>query len=37
VIDLVLGYSEANTSPLLKALLSKVEVLKDGVVGRQNG
>jgi LysR family hca operon transcriptional activator len=28
MIDLVLGYNEANTSPLLKFLLSKVEELK---------
>jgi LysR family transcriptional regulator, hca operon transcriptional activator len=28
MIDLVLGYNEANTSPLLKFLLSKVEDLK---------
>jgi LysR family hca operon transcriptional activator len=28
MVDLVLGYSEANTSPLLKFLLSKVEELK---------
>jgi LysR family transcriptional regulator, hca operon transcriptional activator len=28
MIDLMLGYSEANTSPLLKFLLSKVEDLK---------
>jgi LysR family hca operon transcriptional activator len=27
-IDLVLGYSETNTSPLLKTLLAKVEALK---------
>jgi LysR family transcriptional regulator, hca operon transcriptional activator len=37
VIDLVLGYSEANTSPLLKVLLSRVEALKEGVTGRQSG
>src|ERR1700722_5461227 len=28
MVDLVLGYNEANTSPLLKFLLSKVEELK---------
>lgn len=28
MIDLVLGYSESNTSPLLRTLLSKVEDLK---------
>jgi LysR family hca operon transcriptional activator len=34
-IDLVLGYSEANTSPLLKFLLSKVEELKFRVLAPQ--
>jgi LysR family transcriptional regulator, hca operon transcriptional activator len=29
-IDLVLGYSETGTSPLLKTLISKVEELKFG-------
>jgi LysR family hca operon transcriptional activator len=28
MIDLVLGYSQANTSPLLKTLLSKIDQLK---------
>ena len=28
MIDLVLGYNEANTPPLLKFLLSKAEDLK---------
>jgi LysR family hca operon transcriptional activator len=28
MIDLVIGYNEANTSPLLKFLLSKVDELK---------
>jgi LysR family transcriptional regulator, hca operon transcriptional activator len=28
MIDLVLGYSRANTSPLLKTLLSKIDQLK---------
>jgi LysR family hca operon transcriptional activator len=28
MVDLVVGYSEANTSPLLKFLLSKVDELK---------
>jgi LysR family transcriptional regulator, hca operon transcriptional activator len=28
LIDLVLGYSQANTSPLLKTLLSKIDQLK---------
>ena len=28
MIDLVLGYNEANTSPLLKFLLTKVDDLK---------
>jgi LysR family hca operon transcriptional activator len=28
MVDLVIGYNEANTSPLLKVLLSKVEELK---------
>jgi LysR family hca operon transcriptional activator len=36
VIDLVLGYSETNTSPLLKSLLGKAEVLKVTVMGRQS-
>jgi LysR family hca operon transcriptional activator len=35
MIDLVLGYSEANTSPLLKFLLSKVEELKFRVLAPQ--
>jgi LysR family hca operon transcriptional activator len=33
MIDLVIGYSEANTSPLLKFLLSKVDELKFRVTG----
>ena len=28
MVDLVIGYNEANTSPLLKSLLSKVDALK---------
>jgi LysR family hca operon transcriptional activator len=36
MIDLVLGYSEANTSPQLKFLLSKVEDLKFRVSGLQS-
>lgn len=36
MIDLVLGYSEANTSPLLKFLLSKVEDLKFRVSALQS-
>ena len=36
MIDLVLGYSEANTSPLLKFLLSKVEDLKFRVAALQS-
>jgi LysR family transcriptional regulator, hca operon transcriptional activator len=28
MIDLVLGYNQANTSPLLKTLLSKIDQLK---------
>ncbi len=28
MVDLVIGYNEANTSPLLKFLLSKVDELK---------
>jgi LysR family transcriptional regulator, hca operon transcriptional activator len=28
MIDLVLGYSQANPSPLLKTLLSKIDQLK---------
>lgn len=37
MIDLVLGYNEANTSPLLKFLLSKVEDLKFRVSALQSG
>jgi LysR family hca operon transcriptional activator len=37
MIDLSLGYNEANTSPLLKALLSKVEELKFRVARMQPG
>ncbi len=33
MIDLALGYNEANTSPLLKTLLSKIEDLKFRVTG----
>ncbi len=33
MVDLVLGYNEANTSPLLKFLLSKVDELKFRVPG----
>jgi LysR family transcriptional regulator, hca operon transcriptional activator len=33
MIDLVIGYNEANTSPLLKFLLSKVDELKFRVSG----
>jgi LysR family hca operon transcriptional activator len=36
MIDLVLGYNEANTSPLLKFLLSKVEDLKFRVSALQS-
>jgi LysR family hca operon transcriptional activator len=36
MIDLMLGYSEANTSPLLKFLLSKVEDLKFRVSALQS-
>ena len=36
MIDLVLGYNEANTSPLLKFLLSKVEDLKFRVSAPQS-
>jgi LysR family hca operon transcriptional activator len=36
MIDLMLGYSEANTSPLLKFLLSKVEELKFRVSALQS-
>jgi LysR family transcriptional regulator, hca operon transcriptional activator len=36
MIDLVLGYNEANTSPQLKFLLSKVEDLKFRVSGPQS-
>jgi LysR family hca operon transcriptional activator len=36
MIDLVLGYSEANTSPVLKFLLSKVEDLKFRVSALQS-
>jgi LysR family hca operon transcriptional activator len=28
MVDLVIGYNEANTSPLLKFLLSKLDELK---------
>jgi LysR family hca operon transcriptional activator len=28
MVDLVVGYNEANTSPLLKVILSKVDELK---------
>ncbi|HEX4183840.1 MAG TPA: hypothetical protein VHY34_11345, partial [Caulobacteraceae bacterium] len=35
MIDLVLGYSEANTSPMLKVLLSKVDELKFRVSGNE--
>ena len=35
MIDLVVGYNEANTSPLLKFLLSKVDELKFRVSGRE--
>jgi LysR family transcriptional regulator, hca operon transcriptional activator len=34
MIDLVVGYNEANTSPLLKFLLSKLDELKFRVSGR---
>jgi LysR family hca operon transcriptional activator len=37
MIDLVLGYSEANPSPLLKFLLAKVEDLKFRVSALQSG
>ncbi len=33
MIDLSLGYNSANQSPLLKALLARVEELKFRVVG----
>ena len=33
MIDLVVGYNEANTSPLLKFLLSKLDELKFRVSG----
>jgi LysR family hca operon transcriptional activator len=33
MIDLVIGYNEDNTSPLLKYLLSKVDELKFRVSG----
>jgi LysR family hca operon transcriptional activator len=36
MIDLVLGYNKANTSPLLKFLLSKVEDLKFRVSALQS-
>jgi len=36
MIDLVLGYSQANTSPLLKTLLSKVDQLKFRVEKRDD-
>ena len=34
-IELVIGYSKANTSPLLKRFLSKVDELVAGVSQRQ--
>src|ERR1700716_3447290 len=36
MVDLVLGYNEANTSPLLKFLLSKVDELKFRVSGNHS-
>jgi LysR family hca operon transcriptional activator len=37
MVDLVIGYNEANSSPLLKFLLSKVEEIKFQVVSRDGG
>jgi LysR family hca operon transcriptional activator len=34
MVDLVIGYSEANTSPLLRFLLSKVDEIKFQVASR---
>jgi LysR family hca operon transcriptional activator len=34
MVDLVIGYNEANSSPLLKFLLSKVDEIKFQVSGR---
>ena len=36
MVDLVIGYNEANTSPLLKVILSKVDELKFRV-SKNNG
>lgn len=37
MVDLVIGYNEANTSPLLKFLLSKVEEIKFQALRRDGG
>jgi LysR family hca operon transcriptional activator len=36
MVDLVIGYNEANTSPLLKFLVSKVDEIKFQVAGKDN-